>query len=325
MHLPIAVAMPRRAGAAAWKASDRARIAWHHRAMTTAELLAQVLAALPAEAHAELSARVEAGIASIKARWPDAPEPAAGFAAHLTDRVAKQADPIAAAPRLRVDDLFLAWWAGSGDARGVAAFEAAFDDDLRRLVQRFHRLPADELRQRLRIKLFVPQEGNPPHIYSYSGFGFLQNWLRVTAARAFVDVARGEAGRELEDELDERELFAAPAASGDPRAMKQRDELTAAIKRAFAGAVAALAPRERTFLRHAMVDHLTLDQIAATYQVHRATVARTLASARERLLSGTRAGVISLLGIAPDELASAIGALDSKLELSLSRVLKDPA
>jgi RNA polymerase sigma-70 factor (ECF subfamily) len=74
-----------------------------------------------------------------------------------------------------------------------------------------------------------------------------------------------------------------------------------------------------------MVDQLTLDQIAATYQVHRATVARTLASAREQLLSGTRAGVIAILGIAPDELASAIKELDSRIELSLSRVLRDPS
>ena len=326
MPLPVAIAMPRRARAAAWKASDRARLAWHHRAMTAAELLAQVLAALPAEAHAELAARIDVGLAAIKERWPDAPEPGAGFAAHLTERIARQAEPAAAAPRLRVDDLFLAWWAGSGDARGVAAFEAAFEDDLRRLVLRFHRLPADELRQRLRIKLFVGADGDAPHVYGYSGFGFLQNWVRVTAARAFVDVARADAARAaIEDELDERELFGAPAPGGDPRDQHQRAELGAAVKRAFAGAVAALAPRERTFLRHAMVDHLTLDQIAATYQVHRATVARTLAAAREGLLAGTRAGVIAILGIAPDELASAIQALDSRLELSLSRVLKDPA
>jgi RNA polymerase sigma-70 factor (ECF subfamily) len=323
VHVPLAIALPRRR---AWNPRDPARFAWHHRAMTAAELLAQAIAALPAAARAEaiaagLEARLDAGVVAIRERWPDGPALDAGFAAHLGERIAKQADLAAAVPRLRLDDLYLAWWAGSGDARGVAAFEAAFADDLRRLVARFHRLPADELRQRLRIKLFV---GGAPHIASYSGFGFLQNWLKVTAARAFVDVARGDAGRPDEEELDERELLGLATPAGDPRDAHQKAELTSAVKRAFAGAVAALAPRERTFLRHAMVDHLTLDQIAATYQVHRATVARALAAAREQLLSGTRAGVIAILGIAPDELASAIKELDSRLELSLSRVLRDP-
>jgi RNA polymerase sigma-70 factor (ECF subfamily) len=74
-------------------------------------------------------------------------------------------------------------------------------------------------------------------------------------------------------------------------------------------------------LRHATIDGLTLDQIAATYQVHRATVARTLASARQKLLETTRAGVIANLGIVSAELDSAIKLLDSQIDLSLSRVL----
>jgi len=296
--------------------------------VTAAELMAQVLADLPAAVRAEaaaagLEARLDAGLASIRGRWPDAPAVDARFAAHLAARLAEQDDPAAAVARLRADELFLAWWAGSGDPRGVTAFEAVFAEDLRRLVQRFHRLPADELRQRLRIKLFVGRDGAPPHVHRYAGFGFLQNWVKVTAARAFVDVARAHAaGRE--DELDDRELLGLAAPAADPHDAHQRAELGAAVKRAFAAAVTALAPRERTFLRHAMVDHLTLDQIAATYQVHRATVARTLAAARERLRSETRVGVIAILGIEPDDLASAIQLLDSRLELSLSRVLKEP-
>jgi RNA polymerase sigma-70 factor, ECF subfamily len=316
VELPVAIA----------RRAPPLRAAWHHRRVTAADVLAQVIAEVPAATAVAgpLLARLEAGLAAVRTRWPDAPAPGGAFAAHLAERLARQDDLAAASPRLRADDLFLAWWAGSGDPGGVAAFEAAFADDLRRLVARFHRLPADELRQRLRIKLFVGQGGAPPHVHGYSGFGFLQNWVKVTAARAFVDAARADASRRYEEELDERELFGVAAPAGDPRDAHQKAELTAAVKRAFAGAIAALAPRERTFLRHAMVDHLTLDQIAATYQVHRATVARTLAAARERLLSGTRAGVIALLGIAPDELASAIAALDSRLDLSLSRILREP-
>jgi RNA polymerase sigma-70 factor len=304
-------------------------VPWHHRRVNAAELLSHIDARLTPEARAAtvahgLAARLEAGLATIRARWPEAPAVDDSFVAHFVERLGRQADLAAALPRLRLDDLFLAWWSGSGDPRGITAFEAAYADDLRRLVQRFHRLPADELRQRLRIKLFVGNGTSPPRIHDYAGFGFLQNWLKVTAARSFVDVARADQGRRYEEELDEGELLGLAPPSGDPRDAHERAELGAAIKHAFAAAVAGLAPRERTFLRHASVDRLTLDQIAATYQVHRATVARTLATARERLLKETRAGVVAALGIAPDELASAMGLLDSRLEFSLSRVLRDP-
>ncbi len=173
-------------------------------------------------------------------------------------------------------------------------------------------------KQRLRVKLFV---GTAPRIADYAGFGFLQNWLRVTAARDFVDAARSDRSARYESDLDERELLGL-AAPGDPRLDHIRDQLGGAVKRAFAAAVASLAPRQRTFLRHAYVDRLTLDQIASTYEVHRATVARTLAGAREHLIDQTRAQVAVELGVPKDDLASAVAALDAHLELSLSRVLK---
>jgi RNA polymerase sigma-70 factor (ECF subfamily) len=300
---------------------------WHHRRVDADGLLALLDAKLGpdlmvAAKAAGLIERLEVGLMSIAARWPEAPAIGEPLAGELAERIRTQPELATALPRLRLDDLFLAWWARSPDPRGMAAFEAAFADDVRRLVQRFHRLPADELRQQLRIKLFVGTPARPPRIAAYSGFGFLQNWIKVTAARSFVDAARSEQGHRYADELDEHELLGLPSPTGDPRDAHERDQLRGAIKRAFAAAVASLAPRERTFLRHASVDRLTLDQIAATYHVHRATVARVLASGRERLLNETRAGVVAELGIAPAELSGAMTMLDSRLELSLSRVLR---
>ncbi len=248
----------------------------------------------------------------IRERWPTGPSPEdERFAAYVEARRAKQPGK-----ELRLDDLYLAWWAAHDDT-GIRAFETQFAPDIERLVARFHRLPAAELRQRLRVKLFV----EPAKIVEYSGVGFLQNWLRVTAARLFVDAARSDVSLKYEDELDEKELVGM-SASNDPRLDHIRDQLGGAVKHAFAAAVTSLQPRERTFLRHAYVDRLTLDQIAATYGVHRATVARTLASAREHLIERTRADVARQLGVEVDDLASAIGVLATNLELSLSRVLR---
>jgi RNA polymerase sigma-70 factor len=295
--------------------------------VTAAELTEEIGKRLPAETRAAcgdaLAVRVGAGLEALTEAWPDGPPPGAPFA-YVAERIARQDKLASALPRLRVDDLYLAWWACTDDA-GISAFEAAYASDLSRLVQRFHRLSGEELRQALRIKLFVGSGTAPPQLHKYSGFGFLQNWLKVTAARSFLDAARSERGRRIEAELDDDLLeVAVIGGSEDPRARHESAQVNAAVKRAFAAAVAGLVPRERTFLRHAMVDHLTLEQIAATYKVHRTTVARTLASARARLLEQTRAKVIAELGISLESIDSAIQALDSKIDLSLSRVLRDP-
>lgn len=261
--------------------------------------------------------RIVAGLAQVRVRWPLAPVGGDALADYLATRLAKLAD----LARVPIEDLFLAWWAGSGDSAGIAAFETAFAVDIDRLVARFHKLPADDLRQRLRIKLFVGSGTSPAKIHDYAGSGALVGWLRITATRAFVDAVRVDLQRRYEVELDEVDVLGVAVAGGTIRDHHQRAELAVAIKRAFADSVSRLAPRERTFLRHVTIDKLTLDQIASTYQVHRATVARTLKSARERLLTQTRAGVLANLRIEADQLDSALAMLDSKLDLSLSAVL----
>lgn len=135
--------------------------------------------------------------------------------------------------------------------------------------------------------------------------------------RSFVDLVRAARARGRDQALDDAELLALAT----PGHSVMRAELAAQVKLAFAAAVAGLGSRERVFLRHAYVDHHTLDQIAARYAVHRTTVARTLAAARAQLVSETRAGLAGALGVDAEELASAIRMLDSQIDLSLSRVL----
>jgi len=256
----------------------------------------------------DLVARLDAALA----RWPQlrvGPE----LVAFLAERLPKL--DLARAP---VEDLVLAWWASTGASDAIAAFETDYAGILGALLARFHKLPADDLRQRLRVKLFV---GPAPKIREYRGTGMLASWLRVTAARVFVDAARTENAQATAD-LDDVDLLGLAVPGGSERDRQQRAEIAGAIKKALHEAVAGLAPRERTFLRHATVDDLTLEQIAAAYDLHRATVARTLKSARERLLSETRARVLERLGIEVEQLTSALAVLDSKLDLSLSRVLR---
>ena len=255
---------------------------------------------LSAEVESELSAQLTA----MRTRWPNGRAPDVAFVEALVARL----------PRPRVEELYLAWWCGSGDEAAIAAFEVAYAEDLRALAGRFREVPADELRQQLRIKLFV---GGDPAIRDYGGTGSLKSWLRVTAVRYFIDLTRSARSQRFEQEIDEGELLGV----ADPQGSQIRAELGAAVKAAFAMAVARLAPRQRVFLRHAYVDRHTLDQIASHYSIHRTTVARTLATAREQLIAETRANVAAAVGVDNEELASVIRMLDSRIDLSLSRVL----
>lgn len=292
----------------------------------------QVLGALPGEARERLAAepagaRLEDELAAARAQWPEAAGATDGaLAAALAARLGAQKDPVAALARLRLGDFLLAQWCAAGDPRAIAAFERVHKADVDAVLARFRRLSItqDELLQTLRIKLFVAAEGRSARIADYSGFGFLQNWLRVTALRVLLDVARGEQARKLEELLADDDLIGLPALGPDLAARVSREEVGRAIKQAFARAVAALAPRQRNFLRHAHVDQLTLDQIAATYGVHRATVARTLAQARADLVAATRAALSEQLGVDAAALDSVVRAADSRIDLSLSRVLRAP-
>jgi RNA polymerase sigma-70 factor (ECF subfamily) len=286
--------------------------------------------ALPDDARARLAGGslegLDAELAAARAAWPEAAVDDAALAAALGARLGAQKDPAAALARLRLGDLLLAQWCATGEPRAIAAFERVHRADVDGVLARFRRLPIthDELLQTLRIKLFVAAEGRPPRIADYSGFGFLQNWLRVTALRALVDVARTEQARRLEELLADDDLVGLPALGPDLAARVSREEVGRALKQAFARAVAELAPRQRNFLRHAHVDRLTLDQIAATYGVHRATVARTLAQARADLVTATRAALAEQLGLDAASLDSVVRAADSRIDLSLSRVLRAP-
>jgi RNA polymerase sigma-70 factor (ECF subfamily) len=290
-----------------------------------------VVAAAPASVRAQLvqdglAERVTAELAAARVRWPEATMTDEAFAAVVAERVASERELASGLQRLRIEDLFLARWCATGDPRAIAAFERAHRSDVEAVLARFRRLALspDELLQTLRIKLFVAAKGRAPRIADYSGFGFLQNWLRVTALRTLVDIARGERARRLEELLGDDDFVGMPALGTDVGAAYSQEEIGRAIKQAFARAVAGLAPRQRNFLRHAHVDSLTLDQIAALYSVHRATVARTLAQARAELVEATRRQLAEALGVTPDALDSVVRAADSRIDLSLSRVLRAP-
>src|SRR4051812_37701831 len=228
---------------------------------------------------------------------------------------------------LRANDLYLACACARGISGALERFERLYGVEIARTAQRFERpgLPADDLVQLLRAKLFtVPESartpGARPRIASYTGQGFLQNWIRVTVTRTFIDCGRGHP--ESPEVPIRNELVAVlPEPKGDPELQLLKREHVTHFKASFAEAVAALDSADRLLLKQHLVERLTIDQLGALYHLHRASAARRIAKARDALLVATRIALARRLGVPPDRLASVLELVASRLEASIERLL----
>jgi len=176
----------------------------------------------------------------------------------------------------------------------------------------------DEVRQRLREKLVVGR-----HLQRWEGRASLLGFLKAAAAREAITLLRERSARHKgpTDDGDE-ELEALAERAADPERRAVQGEHHALFKEAFAAAVAALSPKERTLLRQQLLDGLTIDALAPLYRVHRATAARWLAAVREKVLAGTQAELAARAGLRPEAVPELLSAIRSRLDLSLSRVLR---
>lgn len=250
--------------------------------------------------------------------WPDLDLPAAHFAAHL-GRVAPAGSH---ALHLATSDLYLACAALGGDQRALGLFEShAFREiDAAGAALRASAADLEEVKQIVRTQLFVPDGDRPPAIAEYAGRGSLRGWVRVIATRELLRMRR-RVGRELP--LEDHILHVVD--DGDPDLERLKQLYRSQVADALRDAIGRLEVRERLLLRYHLCDHLSIDEIGAIYQVHRATAARWLGKARETLLELTRQRVAILLSVDPGETDSILRLVRSQLEVSLERHLREDA
>jgi RNA polymerase sigma-70 factor (ECF subfamily) len=82
-----------------------------------------------------------------------------------------------------------------------------------------------------------------------------------------------------------------------------------------------LPSTDRGILRLHLLERLNIDEIAALHDVHRATAARWLTRIRHHIGEHTREALRARLRLDASELDSLLRAVDSRLDLSLSRIL----
>jgi len=84
-----------------------------------------------------------------------------------------------------------------------------------------------------------------------------------------------------------------------------------------------LTAEQRNLLRLHFLDGLNIEKIGAVMQVHRATVARWIAAAREEILENVRRDLNQRLRLEPSEFESLVNLVRSQLQVSILRYLKD--
>ena len=221
--------------------------------------------------------------------------------------------------RRHAADLYLACGCARGDPRALAILEEQVMPVVARGLARLP-LASDggrELLQVLRERMLVEKDGRRG-ITGYDGRAPLATWLRVCAGRIGT---RAADRAQREEELDDARLDQLAPGVPDPQLAYLRRLYGDQFEAAFRDAVAELAPRERNLLRHAVLDGLGIDQIAAIYHVHRSTAARQLAQARANLVAATRERMRLALGVSEAELESILRVIMSLADVTLRHLL----
>jgi RNA polymerase sigma-70 factor (ECF subfamily) len=223
---------------------------------------------------------------------------------------------VAARGGTEISDLYLACACVERDARALSHFDRELASCVDRAVRRLggDRSVVDEVKQRLRDRVLVGTPERPARITEYSGRGPLRGWLRVIASREVLDMRRRE---KHEVALGDQTIDGLESPDHDPALQYLKVSYRAAFRHAFGGAFSALEPHERDLIRHHHLDGENVAQLAARHGVHRATAARWVARARDRLLIGTRERLAASLGVDDQELDSILRLVSSRLEVSL--------
>jgi RNA polymerase sigma-70 factor, ECF subfamily len=279
--------------------------AWPARAEVSAEV-ADRLVELCAAAHRELPELDgviddRALVRALAARAPD--RDVAGYLA-----------------RCHPGELALAQAASRGHPEAIAVLERDHRGLLDAVCVRYASpaLAAADLRQILREKLYVASPGERPKLADYAGHGKLASWLRITAVRLFLDLARRK------DRAREAPTSDGQLAMPDPRDLALevvKAEYRAAVAEAMRDAAARLDLADRHLLHQHFVAGLSIDELGVALGIHRATAARRVARAREAYVRDIRALLADRLRLSSEELDGVIGMVLSRLDVSISRLL----
>jgi RNA polymerase sigma-70 factor (ECF subfamily) len=228
------------------------------------------------------------------------------------DELAPTAEPLAIA------DLYLACACFAGVPGAIEALVRACDPPVCAALARVVP-PAEqgEVLQRVWANLLVADGDTPPRIGQYQGRGSLIAFVRVAAVRLAISARR----KQRPSAADELEVERLADDADDPELQYLKQVYRAEFRTSFARAFEGLPAEQQLLLRLDVVEHLTIDQVAAVYGRSRTTTGRHLLEARQVLASATLADLRTRLALQPADVISMARLVRSQIDLSVQRLL----
>lgn len=241
----------------------------------------------------------------------------AAVLAHIGSRLNREKSALDALCDVDFADLLLARAAASGDSRAIALFEEHAMRGTEAALSRrgISEDVIEEAKQNVREHMLAAADR--PRVLDYNGRSSLKQWLRVAVVREGIHLAK----RASKGDPISFEFVTLPAPGDDPELAYFKARYRDEYKQALEFATAELSSRERALLRQHYLLGMNVDEIGIVYQVHRATAARWVQSAREELFAKARFELTRRLGVSRDEIENIVRMIESQLDVSLNRLL----
>jgi RNA polymerase sigma-70 factor (ECF subfamily) len=250
--------------------------------------------------------------------WPAVQISDHAFLSYVEERLPPEGSADAELLVRNAPDLFLACSCAHGDGAAIRALEALyFSDEVDAPCRRSGTVAPEEMRQRVRAKLFV---GPSPKIASYAGRSSLRTWLRAVIGRLVIDAVRS---RPRDIPAPEGDFLDLACGSDDPDRRLLKQTYRGALEEAFSVAASRLSPKDKNLLRYGLSEGLSIDQIGRIYGVHRVTAARWLQKARATFAENIQAAMIERLKMSPSEFDSVLHLVMSQIDVTIARVFHD--
>jgi RNA polymerase sigma-70 factor, ECF subfamily len=256
-----------------------------------------------------------------RAAWPELEVTPAELERLARMRLAEEgsSQPPAALDELDAAELTLACACVRGERAALAGLRRRYFDPLTPTLARMGLGDSqrDDVWQVLCQRLVLGGADEPAKIARYAGTGNLGGLVRVAATRLGLNWLEQEkrfaGGDPLLEQIANASHGAEVGLMKAQHASQLREEVGAAI--------AGLSSRERMVLRLHLVEGVGIDAIAKSCDVHRATAARWVASAKERLAASVRQRLAARWGVGDASMPALRTLVDSQLDLSLGRLL----
>ena len=268
----------------------------------------------------QLKADISAACARGREAFAELPLDDETFARHLARAAVRMPDG-AALSSLVAEDLYLACACLLGAPGAADTLMAQQRSVIRRAVElTAPRANVEEIEQGVLTTLLVGSPERPPEIGAYAGRAPLARWVEVVAQRASLLWLRSERARAT---VAVRAGFEPPLGGDTPMdAALFRDRYLEDFEKSLKEALGRAPEQDRAVLRLHMVNNVSVEKIGKMLGVAQSTASRWLAKARESVLADLKSTLQQRLGIASAEIESLADLLASRLDLSMSQLLK---